>query len=66
MSWFFTYAFGLILPLFLFRKREKAAEKEKLKWDNGYDGESHMSQSKFFWAPFLSRKGAPASNQSLI
>ena len=40
------------------RQREKAAEKEKLIWDNGDSHTNHTSQMKFFCAAFLTRKAA--------
>ena len=50
---------------FFFSVKRKAAQKEKLKKKKGKYSVSHTSQSKFFWAPFLSRKGAPAFIHSL-
>ena len=51
---------GTFLPLFLFRQREKAAEKEKLKKNNGKYSVSHTSHLRFFWVPFLFKKGCEA------
>ena len=51
-----TICKGTFLPLFLFRQREKAAEKEKL--NNGKYSVSHTSHLRFFWVPFLYKEKA--------
>ena len=38
-------------------QREKAAEKEKLKKQKNFFSLSCVSFLKFFWTPFLARKG---------
>lgn len=53
-----TICKGTFLPLFLFRQREKAAEKEKLKKNNGKYSVSHTSHLRFFWVPFLYKEKA--------